>query len=392
MTGDLPSAPVTQELLDGAVAKLADEFDPMAGGFGNAPKFPPTMVLEFLRRYALGFEARKLAPQPAGGAEAAHMLARTTAAMAGGGMYDQLGGGFARYSVDRGWVVPHFEKMLYDNAQLVGLYARLGTEAGDRVARETADFLVRELRTPEGGFASALDADSPDPETGKSVEGAYYAWTPAQLTEVLGADDGAVGGRPVRRDRGRHVRARHVDAAAAALSGSRPRAHPAGARPRAACSRLATSGRAPASTTRWSPPGTGSPSAASATPGCSSASRTTSTPATAVGASCSPGSTWRARRRRSCGSPATAWPDRMRGCWRTTAASPRASCHSCRRPETRGGSPSRPACSTTRSRASAPRTAASSTPMPMPRRSSLGPGTRATTRRRAGSAAWSTRW
>jgi uncharacterized protein YyaL (SSP411 family) len=118
------------------------------------------------------------------------MLSRTAAAMAGGGLYDQLGGGFARYSVDRGWVVPHFEKMLYDNAQLVGLYARLGTETGDRIARETADFLIRELRTPEGGFASALDADSLDPATGRSVEGAFYAWTPSQLVEVLGEELG----------------------------------------------------------------------------------------------------------------------------------------------------------------------------------------------------------
>lgn len=113
------------------------------------------------------------------------MLARTTAAMAGGGMYDQLGGGFARYAVDRGWVVPHFEKMLYDNAQLLGLYARLGTPSGDRVARETAEFLLRDLRTRQGGFASALDADT------EGVEGKFYAWTPAELVEALGPEDGA---------------------------------------------------------------------------------------------------------------------------------------------------------------------------------------------------------
>jgi uncharacterized protein YyaL (SSP411 family) len=176
MTGDLPSAALSVEVIDTAVAKLAGEFDAMAGGFGGAPKFPPTMVLEFLRRYA--------------GGQAQHMVARTAAAMAGGGMYDQLGGGFARYSVDRGWVVPHFEKMLYDNAQLVGFYARLGTETGDRIARETADFLLRELRTAEGGFASALDADSPDPATGHSEEGAFYVWTPAQLVDVLGEEHG----------------------------------------------------------------------------------------------------------------------------------------------------------------------------------------------------------
>jgi hypothetical protein len=119
------------------------------------------------------------------------MLARTTAAMAGSGMYDQVGGGFARYAVDRGWVVPHFEKMLYDNAQLLGLYARLGTEQGDRIARETAEFLLRELLTAEGGFASALDADSPATPGGKAEEGLFYVWTRAQLVEALGEDRGA---------------------------------------------------------------------------------------------------------------------------------------------------------------------------------------------------------
>lgn len=109
-------------------------------------------------------------------------------------MYDQLAGGFARYSVDREWVVPHFEKMLYDNALLCRVYAHLwratGSELARRVALETADFMVRELRTAEGGFASALDADSEDGD-GKHVEGAYYVWTPAQLREVLGDEDAA---------------------------------------------------------------------------------------------------------------------------------------------------------------------------------------------------------
>lgn len=113
------------------------------------------------------------------------MLDATCEAMARGGLYDQLGGGFARYSVDRDWVVPHFEKMLYDNALLLGVYARWGGPVGERVARETADFLLRELRTAEGGFASALDADS------EGVEGKFYAWTPAELVEVLGDEDGA---------------------------------------------------------------------------------------------------------------------------------------------------------------------------------------------------------
>ncbi|HWJ65256.1 MAG TPA: thioredoxin domain-containing protein [Nocardioides sp.] len=189
----LPSYALTAERIEAAVTTLAGEFDPMAGGFGDAPKFPPTMVLEFLRRHG-----RLAASSPGGsgdstsaGPQARHMLARTTAAMAGSGMYDQVGGGFARYAVDRGWVVPHFEKMLYDNAQLLGLYARLGTEQGDRVATETADFMLRELLTAEGGFASALDADSPAEVGGHAEEGTFYVWTPTQLVAELGPSDGA---------------------------------------------------------------------------------------------------------------------------------------------------------------------------------------------------------
>lgn len=169
-----------------ALLGLTRDYDAVSGGFGGAPKFPPSMVLEFLLRH----HART-------GAEGAlQMAADTCEAMARGGIYDQLGGGFARYSVDREWVVPHFEKMLYDNALLCRVYAHLwratGSDLARRVALETADFMVRELRTAEGGFASALDADSEDPLTGEHVEGAYYAWTPAQLAEVLGEDDGAL--------------------------------------------------------------------------------------------------------------------------------------------------------------------------------------------------------
>lgn len=165
-----------------ALLGLTREYDPQRGGFGGAPKFPPSMVIEFLLRH----HART-------GAEGALQMASDTCErMARGGIYDQLGGGFARYSVDREWVVPHFEKMLYDNALLCRVYAHLwrstGSELARRVALETADFMVRELRTAEGGFASALDADSDD-GTGRHVEGAYYVWTPAQLTEVLGEED-----------------------------------------------------------------------------------------------------------------------------------------------------------------------------------------------------------
>ncbi|WP_328671138.1 thioredoxin domain-containing protein [Streptomyces sp. NBC_00328] len=171
-----------EEELAGALLGLTRDYDAARGGFGGAPKFPPSMVIEFLLRH----HART------GSEGALQMAVDTCERMARGGLYDQLGGGFARYSVDRDWVVPHFEKMLYDNALLCRVYAHLWRSTGSglarRVALETADFLVRELRTGEGGFASALDADSDD-GTGRHVEGAYYVWTPAQLREVLGEAD-----------------------------------------------------------------------------------------------------------------------------------------------------------------------------------------------------------
>lgn len=165
--------------LELAVAALRQQFDARGGGFGGAPKFPPSMVLEFLLRYyALTGEQAAL-----------DMAERTLEAMARGGMYDQLGGGFARYSVDADWIVPHFEKMLYDNALLLRVYLHwwrlTGSPLAERVVRQTAAFLLREMRTAEGGFAAALDADS------DGREGAFYAWTPQELTEALGPDDGA---------------------------------------------------------------------------------------------------------------------------------------------------------------------------------------------------------
>ncbi len=166
---------------ESAVFTLAREFDATRGGFGGAPKFPPSMVLEFLLRHServIGSTAQ----------QALTMAEMTAGAMARGGMYDQLAGGFARYSVDAGWVVPHFEKMLYDNALLARVYAHLWRRTGSplarRVAEETCDWLIAELRTAEGGFAAALDADS------DGREGAFYVWTPAQLTAALGEGDG----------------------------------------------------------------------------------------------------------------------------------------------------------------------------------------------------------
>jgi uncharacterized protein YyaL (SSP411 family) len=170
--GPAPDAPQ----LDAAAARLVPQFDSDNGGFGAAPKFPPSMVLEFLLRQH----------ERTGDPTSLAMAAQTFEAMARGGMYDQLAGGFARYTVDAHWVVPHFEKMLYDNAQLLRGYVhwwRLsGSPLAERIARETADFLLRDLGTAEGGFASALDADT------DGVEGLTYVWTQAQLRAVLGAD------------------------------------------------------------------------------------------------------------------------------------------------------------------------------------------------------------
>jgi uncharacterized protein YyaL (SSP411 family) len=173
-----------------AVAGLESNFDRARAGFGRAPKFPPSMALEFLLRY----------DERTGQWPALAMAEATCEAMARGGMYDQLGGGFARYSVDASWTVPHFEKMLYDNALLAGVYTHLSRRTGQlrgwdgaalarRVAEETCDFMLRELRTQEGGLAASLDADS------DGSEGAFYVWTPAQLREVLGEEDGGFAAR-----------------------------------------------------------------------------------------------------------------------------------------------------------------------------------------------------
>ena len=148
---------VDERVLAAAVDRLAGEFDDKHAGFDGAPKFPPHLGLEFLLRYH----------QRTGSAQALDVVRHTCERMARGGMYDQLAGGFARYAVDETWTVPHFEKMLYDNALLLRVYAQLWRLTGDelalRTARSTADFLLGELRTHSGGFASALDADT-DPD------------------------------------------------------------------------------------------------------------------------------------------------------------------------------------------------------------------------------------
>lgn len=179
MSSGLPGGgpDVAPALCDQAVATVLGEQDTVHGGFGGAPKFPPSAILEALLRHY----------ERTGSSAALQAVTRTGNAMARGGMYDQLGGGFARYSVDNAWVVPHFEKMLYDNALLLRCYAHWARRTGDplarRVAAQTAGFLFDDLA--DGAmFTSSLDADA------DGREGLTYVWTPGQLTEVLGADDG----------------------------------------------------------------------------------------------------------------------------------------------------------------------------------------------------------
>jgi uncharacterized protein YyaL (SSP411 family) len=166
--------------LAAVIAELRRSFDPVYGGFRGAPKFPPSMLLEALLRH--------------GGDDAVIMVDRTCEAMARGGIHDQLGGGFARYSVDERWIVPHFEKMLYDNALLLGVYAhwwrRTQSPLAHRVIADLVGWLLRDMRTEEGGFAASLDADSLD-DHGDHREGAFYAWNRDQLISALGAEDGA---------------------------------------------------------------------------------------------------------------------------------------------------------------------------------------------------------
>jgi uncharacterized protein len=158
------SEPLTERVLWDASRALRTQFDPEWGGFGGAPKFPPASTLEFLLRMHLRDDEQALP-----------MVARTLDAMTAGGMYDLVGGGFHRYAVDRTWLVPHFEKMLYDNALLASVYLHAWVVTGEeryrRVVEQTLDYVLRELSLPEGGFASAQDADT------EGVEGLTFTWT-----------------------------------------------------------------------------------------------------------------------------------------------------------------------------------------------------------------------
>lgn len=193
---EAPGHAVGADTLETAVAGLVQTEDAEHGGFGGAPKFPPSPVLEFLIRHAAGAAQGKEHAGTGSAVVARGLAGRTLAAMCRSALFDTLGGGFARYSVTADWSLPHYEKMLYDNAQLLRALAhwmRLGgadefpLEEARHAAGLTADWLLRELGLPEGGFASSLDADSE--RGGRSVEGGYYVWTRAELAEALGPDN-----------------------------------------------------------------------------------------------------------------------------------------------------------------------------------------------------------
>lgn len=174
--------PPGPKFLENAFSRIRESYDPENGGFGSAPKFPQPMILEYLLRRHAG----------TGNSQALSMLEKTLQGMARGGIRDQLAGGFHRYSTDERWLIPHFEKMLYDNGLLAKVYTRAFQVTGKPcyrvIAEETLDYLLREMRHPGGGFFSTQDADSRLSSGGPREEGAYFVWSPRVIREVLGSD------------------------------------------------------------------------------------------------------------------------------------------------------------------------------------------------------------
>ena len=183
--GDSKVSRKDHAILRKAYQIFAQQFNPVWGGFGSAPKFPVPHNLLFLMRYAREEEGYRAGGE---GSEALRMAERTLDAMAEGGIHDHIGGGFSRYSTDERWLVPHFEKMLYDNALLILAYLEIyrltGKEKYADTVRHTADYILRELTDVRGGFYCGQDADS------DGVEGKYYVFTPEEAESVLGKDDG----------------------------------------------------------------------------------------------------------------------------------------------------------------------------------------------------------
>ncbi len=173
-------AAISRDALETAAGKIAASYDPVHGGFGSAPKFPPSMTLDFLMQVAHRTNHQKLR----------EIITTTLTKMARGGMYDQIGGGFHRYSVDAKWLVPHFEKMLYDNALLARLYVRAWQWTKEpffaQIANEILGFVQREMTAPDGAFYATLDADS------EGEEGKFYVWTRAEVMQLLGEEEGRV--------------------------------------------------------------------------------------------------------------------------------------------------------------------------------------------------------
>jgi uncharacterized protein YyaL (SSP411 family) len=176
-------AAVDRSVLDRAASRIVQGYDSVNGGFGGAPKFPPSMTLDLLMQVAWRRGESAVAPLR-------DVVIHTLTKMAEGGMYDQVGGGFHRYSTDAEWLVPHFEKMLYDNALLARLYTRAWQWTRDplfaRIANEILGFVSREMTSPEGAFYSTLDADS------EGEEGKFYVWSRAEVLSILGDEDGKI--------------------------------------------------------------------------------------------------------------------------------------------------------------------------------------------------------